>query len=270
MARERSAVAVGGLDPSGGAGVLADVAAFRVAGIWGAAVCACSTVQNTRSLQAVEVTSATLVAKQLEALWIDLRVGAIKTGAMGSRANAEVVGDRVDRGKGALLVVDPVMAPTSGEASLCGSGAEDLRPLIERAHLLTPNVPEAERLLASPIDSLADMRDAAVDLRRMGPRAVLLKGGHLDTTAAWSIDVLATRHGVISLRSRRLARLSVHGTGCVLASLIAGRLVREKSRGSARDMEAAVRWASSRFRRYLRQPLRVGAGSDVLPLGVCR
>ena len=168
------------------------------------------------------------------------------------------------------MVVDPVMAPSAGEASLCGGSAEDLRPLIERAHLLTPNVPEAERLLDSPIESLADMRDAAAELRRMGPRAVLLKGGHLDTVAAWSIDVLATRHGVVSLRSRRFARLTVHGTGCVLASLIAGRLVRVKSRGSARDIEAAVRWALRQFRRYLRQPLHVGAGSAVLSLGVRR
>jgi hydroxymethylpyrimidine/phosphomethylpyrimidine kinase len=268
--RKRSAVAIGGLDPSGGAGILADVAAFRAAGAWGAAACASSTVQDTRRTYRVAAVPASWLSEQLGVLMGDLRVTAIKTGALGSADNAQVVCDAIDAASGVLLVVDPVMLPTHGDAALCGRGPEDLRAVIERAHLLTPNVPEAERLLDASLRSVDDMIEAAVSLRRLGPRAVLLKGGHLDDPPGWSVDVLATRHGVRTRRRRRLDNHEVHGTGCVLASLIAGRLVSQQSRGSARDIEAASLWALTRFGKWLRQPLDVGRGAKVLPVAVSR
>ncbi|HZO14030.1 MAG TPA: hydroxymethylpyrimidine/phosphomethylpyrimidine kinase, partial [Polyangiaceae bacterium] len=241
-------IAIGGLDPSAGAGILADARAIRATGAWAACVCAVLTVQSTRGVRRAVSVEDALVSDQLAVLLEDLEVRALKTGALGSNVGTVAKLAPAD----VPLIVDPVMSPSRGEGELNA----DLAQLIERATLLTPNVPEAEKLLGSTISTMKDARSAAASLLELGPSAVLLKGGHLPGERV--VDIFATRQAVVTLRRKRLD-VDVHGTGCVLASLIAGRLAMHES-----DLGSVVRWASAKLARWLRASVSVGSGMRVL------
>jgi hydroxymethylpyrimidine/phosphomethylpyrimidine kinase len=259
--RVRAAIAIGGLDPSAGAGLLADARAIRAAGAWPAVVCAVLTVQSTRGLKRAQPVDSRLVAAQLDELLRDLDVRALKTGALGSRANASVVAAAAKR---LPLIVDPVLAPSRARAGLKGSlNPSRPRELWQRAALLTPNVPEAEALLGASIESAAHARDAAAALLRLGPRAVLLKGGHL--RGARVNDFLATERRVATITHARVRR-DAHGTGCTLASLIAGRWAALGAPIAPTDdaLLSMVRWATTKLAGWLRAAMRVGSGMRVL------
>ncbi len=267
-------MAVGGLDPCAGAGVLADVRAMATAGAWPAAVVAVQTVQSTEGVTKLGAVPATqcvelsLWAAQLSVLQRDLDVWALKTGALGSLPAAQQLREHLAEVAGGALVVDPVMRPSRAqpEVNLAGGRAvEGMRMLAEAATLITPNLPEAEQLLGRSIRGEAQAREAATALLQLGCRAVLLKGGHAAAGGSQLVDWLATSAGVKPLPHQRLAVGEVHGTGCVLASLIAGRLaMRQHAAVSDEAIEEAVRWGLSTFVGWLAAPVAVGRGMRVL------
>jgi len=259
-------------DNTDGAGLLADLRAFTAAGVWGAAACAALTVQSTRGVRAVHAVDTATLSAQVEELLGDLRVTAIKTGALGSAANADAVATLLGAHPAIPGVVDPVMLPSQRVdpgARLDGQGSlSALRRLSARAFLLTPNLHEAACLLGETPGSIDDAAAAAQALLDLGAHAVLLKGGH--GTGAESVDWLALREGperLVAVAGPRRDTPPLHGTGCTLASLIAGRLaLRPDARAlpSIDALLAAVRWARACLDEAIRAPLTVGHGLLVL------
>jgi len=261
-----TALAIGGLDPSGGAGIAADLRSFHAAGAWGAAVCAALTVQSTRGLRAVKPVPAALVLDQAREVLADARVRALKTGALGSAANARAVLALAAEHPEVPWVVDPVMIPSrraGAGATLHGRAIGPLRALAAAATLVTPNLAEAAALLGRPVPEHA-APDAAEALVAAGARAALVKGGH--GSGAEAVDWLATRAGLVRIALPRRRTPPLHGTGCTLASLVAGRLAVREKRGALDAVELldAVSWARNRLDRALATPLVVGRGLRVL------
>jgi hydroxymethylpyrimidine/phosphomethylpyrimidine kinase len=241
------ALAIGGLDPGGGAGIAADLRAFAAAGAFGCAALAVLTVQSTAGLRTARALAAAEVVAQVSEVLRHQRVRAVKVGALGSEANVRAVASLLSRHRDIPVVVDTPMRPTRGKARLLASRAlAALRDeLLPRATLVTVNLDEAGALVGEPVHTVGEAHDAARTLARIGPGAVLVKGGHLGRASGASvIDVLAVGGEVIELRTRRLPLPEVHGTGCTLASLIAGRLaVRSDARVDTEGLVSAIRWA---------------------------
>ena len=212
------ALTIAGSDPSGGAGLQADLKTFERFNVYGQAVIALLTVQNTLNVSEVSLIDAALVTRQLDALSDDIPPHAAKTGALGSAENVQAVADWARR-TGTPLVVDPVMISTSG-ARLLDEAAERalLSNLFPAARLVTPNLPEAARLSGLSIQNRDDMLTAAQRIYESGPGAVLIKGGHLPGDEAY--DLLFDAEGVTELSAPRIGSRPVHGTGCALSAAI--------------------------------------------------
>jgi hydroxymethylpyrimidine/phosphomethylpyrimidine kinase len=264
--RAACALALGGLDPGGGAGLAADLRAFAAAGAFGCAAAAVITIQSTAGLLRVRALPARELLEQAAEVLRHQRVRAVKVGALGSEANVRAVAKLLARYGDLPAIVDTPMAPTRGKAPLLAGQAGTLAALREellpRATLLTTNVDEAQALLGEPVRTVSEAHDAARALARLGPRAVLVKGGHLSGPSA--VDVLAL-HGrggeVVELRARRLPLPPTHGTGCTFASLVAGRLaVREEARVDRECLVAAIRWAKRVHHAALTKVVDVGDG----------
>jgi hydroxymethylpyrimidine/phosphomethylpyrimidine kinase len=212
------ALTIAGFDPSGGAGIAADLKTFHRFGVYGEAVVTLLTVQNTVRVSRVDVMAPALVIEQLNAVLEDIPPHAAKTGALGSAEVVEAVALAAHSFR-FPLVVDPVMVSKHGLSLLPGSAAAAIRDLLlPLATLITPNVPEAEALTGDTIRTPADMRRAADRLRHMGARAVLLKGGHLEGD---STDLLADDSGFHDFPAPRIATPHTHGTGCTYSAAIA-------------------------------------------------
>ncbi|XXR59195.1 bifunctional hydroxymethylpyrimidine kinase/phosphomethylpyrimidine kinase [Sorangium sp. So ce385] len=250
---------VAGSDSGGGAGIQADLKAVTALDAYGATAITALTAQNTRGVAGVFPVPPDFIGRQMELVLDDIGADAIKTGMLHS---AEVI-DEVARvyerlGRGAPLVVDPVMVAKGGARLLVPDAEGALRGrLLPLAALLTPNIPEAEALTGTVIDSVDAMRRAAAQLLSMGPRAVLLKGGHLP--GAVVVDVLRTAPepgasghpgGEQLFEDARIETRATHGTGCTLASAIAA--------GLAQGL--ALVPAIARARRYLREAMRAAPG----------
>lgn len=278
----RCVLAIGGLDPGGGAGVLADMRACAAAGVFGSAAVAVLTVQSTSGLRSASpVAHATLMAQCNEVVRHQ-RVGAIKTGALGSEENARAVGDFLAIHRDLPAIVDTVMVPTRGRSRLLEERAvQTMRErILPHAALVTANAPEAEVLTGLRVTRLEEARDAALALLALGPRAVLLKGGHLGGPHA--VDLLAiaaepARKGArkkdagaitfIDLAAPRLKLAPVHGGGCILASLVAGYLATHADDYAAdpgRVIADAVRWAKTTHHEALTRTADVGGDLRVL------
>jgi hydroxymethylpyrimidine/phosphomethylpyrimidine kinase len=247
------ALTIAGSDSSGGAGIQADLKTFSALGVYGASVITALTAQNTRGVHGVHPVPAPFVAAQLDAVLDDLAVSGIKTGML---ANAGIILAVVERLKGVrhvTLVVDPVMVATSGDALLEPNAVDAMRQqLLPLATLITPNRPEAARLLGEPeAESEAVAIDQARALLGFGCKAVLLKGGHGTGTA--SIDVLATRGGIVQFSRPRLATTATHGTGCTLAAAITALLT----------LGATVEEAVERAKTYVWMALQAGLAQSV-------
>jgi hydroxymethylpyrimidine/phosphomethylpyrimidine kinase len=258
-------LAVGGIDPSGGAGLAADLRAIARAGGWGCPACAVLTVQSTRGVRAVRPVPSPLLAAQARAILRDTRVGAIKTGALGSAENVRTVA-RLSERADVPLVVDPVLRPSRGRPALLGGAraVAAMRALAALATVLLPNRFEAEALLGRRIRD-GEEKDAARALRsELGARAVLLKGGHFGDGPRVT-DWLALPGSVRALVHAR-TRAAVHGTGCALAALLAGRLAALGAGRAARDAEilAAGRWAHRELASMLKRTAAIGRGMKVL------
>lgn len=219
------ALTVAGSDSGGGAGIEADLKAFAAFGVWGTAALTAVTAQNHRGVLASVVMDPEMVTAQMEAVAEMAPVGAWKTGMLGHAAVIDAVAAAAERLTLGPLVVDPVQAASRG-GSLLEEGAvpvlaERLLPLCS---VFTPNLPEAEAFLGARITGRADMHDAAAALGRMGPRCVILKGGHLEGPDA--PDLVWTRSGITWLEGPRLPAAHSHGTGCTLSAALAAGLAR--------------------------------------------
>ncbi|MBA2305151.1 MAG: bifunctional hydroxymethylpyrimidine kinase/phosphomethylpyrimidine kinase [Acidobacteria bacterium] len=218
-----TALTIAGSDSGGGAGIQADLKTFAAHGVYGMSALTAVTAQNTRGVMAWEPVSIGLVVAQIETVADDIRPDTVKTGML---ANADIVlavAATLRRLSLARVVVDPVMIAKGGDRLLEQSAVAAIRDeLLPLAHVVTPNIPEAEVLAGMTITSLDDMREAARRILLLGPRVVLVKGGHLEGEE--SIDVAASGAGSFELRSPRLRTVHTHGTGCTLASAIAANL----------------------------------------------
>jgi hydroxymethylpyrimidine/phosphomethylpyrimidine kinase len=217
------ALTIAGSDPSGGAGLQADLKTFHQFGVYGEAVVTLITVQNTLRVSRVECLPADLVVEQIRAVLEDVRPQAAKTGALGNRAIVEAVAEAAAEFD-FPLVVDPVLISKHGAPLL----AEDARAalierLIPRAALLTPNLHEAATLAGFPVRDPDQMRRAAEAIAKLGARAVLVKGGHLETGAT---DVLLADGRFYEFPAPRIATRHTHGTGCTYSAAIAACLAR--------------------------------------------
>lgn len=222
------AVTVAGVDPSGGAGVLADLKTFSALGAYGCGVICALTAQNTQAVTGIDVVDPAFVKAQMQTLFDDIRLDTAKIGMLGTapviEAVAEVLAGARWREELRHRVVDPVMVAKSGDQLLQKPAVAMLREaLLPQATVLTPNLPEAGVLLdARPPDTVAEMRRAAERLRRLladqGQRWVLLKGGHLEGDP---VDLLHDGDRMIEFASARVPTRHTHGTGCTLSSAIA-------------------------------------------------
>jgi hydroxymethylpyrimidine/phosphomethylpyrimidine kinase len=266
-------LAIGGLDPGGGAGVAADLRAIGFAGAFGGVVVAVSTVQSTSGLRSARAVPASQVVAQASEVLRHQRVRAVKLGALGSAGNVRAVAALLRRHRDVPVVLDTPMLPSrasEGKARLLAAGAvtalRDL--LLPRATLVTVNAAEAAVLTGEAVRTVGEAHDAARALvTKGGAFAALVKGGHLDVHGDTATDVLAVGKEVIELRARRLPGAGAHGTGCVLASLVAGRLTRRWGRSaSVRTLALidAVRWAKRVHHASLARAVDVGGSSRVM------
>ncbi len=246
---------VAGSDSGGGAGIQADIKTVTALGGYAMTAVTALTAQNTQGVFGVVGVAPDFIRQQMRVVLDDLGADAIKTGMLHNTAAIEAVCEVLEGlDRTPPVVVDPVMVAQSGDALIeADAMATIARRLAPLATVLTPNAPEAEALLGRKIADAAAMVQAAADLLDLGPRAVLLKGGHLasgDQGGATVTDVLATRDGQESFASPRIQTTSDHGTGCTLASALAT--------GLAQGL--ALVPAVARARAYLREALRGAPG----------
>jgi hydroxymethylpyrimidine/phosphomethylpyrimidine kinase len=252
-ARTPIALTVAGSDSSGGAGIQADLKTFSAFGVYGATAITALTAQNTQGVAGVEPVSASFVVAQIEAVLADLDVGAIKTGMLANAGIVEAVARCLRAARRLPLVVDPVMVATSGDVLLTADAADAMKhQLIPLANLITPNLPEAARLLGAKV--AADDAEAigqARALHALGCGAVLIKGGH--GTGETAVDILCDGEGIERLVRPRIDTPHTHGTGCTLSAAIAALLAQG----------VASREAVARAKAYVWQALEAGRALGV-------
>jgi hydroxymethylpyrimidine/phosphomethylpyrimidine kinase len=219
------AVTIAGSDSSGGAGIQADLKTFSALGVYGASVLTALTAQNTKGVCAIHAVPADFVAAQIDAVFSDLDVAAVKIGMLGDAAVVDAVAAGLERHHARNIVLDPVMAATSGEKLLAADALGALRKLIARTGVLTPNLPEAAALLgAREARDEAEMLAQAQRLLEFGADAVLIKGGH--GGGPDSIDLLIETAGSTRFSAPRIRTKNGHGTGCTLSAAIAAGLAK--------------------------------------------
>lgn len=244
------ALTIAGSDPSGGAGVQADLKTFHAFGVYGAAVLTTLTVQDTTGVHDSVSLDARFVGAQLDAVLGDLAVGAAKTGLIGTIGLVDAIADRL-RARPVPLVVDPVLVASSGRRLAEPGVLEAIRDrLLPLATLVTPNLAEAEALLDRPVRDLGAMRDAARALVDRGARAALVTGGHLDGPPC---DVLLVDGSLHELSAARVA-IRAHGTGCTLSAAVVAGLA------AGRALPDAVARAKRYVTRALETAVDVGRG----------
>jgi len=238
------ALTIAGSDSGGGAGIQADLKTFHQFGVFGTSVLTAVTAQNTVGVRAWDALDPALVLRQLDAVAEDLRPHAFKTGMLATAAVVEALAAALPRLALSNYVLDPVMVATSGDRLLAGD-AERLvaRALVPRADLVTPNLDEAAVLTGDEVRTVAAMERAGRALLKMGARAALVKGGHLDADEV--VDVLVTSDGVQRFARPRVVTTSTHGTGCtlsaaVVAGLALGRPLEHAARGALDFVHRAI------------------------------
>jgi hydroxymethylpyrimidine/phosphomethylpyrimidine kinase len=248
---------IAGSDSGGGAGIQADLKTFAALGVYGTSVLTAVTAQNTVGVTAVQEIDTAVIAAQIDAVISDIGADAAKTGMLSSAAIIETVAAKVAEHRIDRLVVDPVMVAASGARLLRQDAVTTLKErLLPLALVVTPNVPEAEALLGVKIASLDDMKEAARSIRSMGPRNVIVKGGHRQATHA--IDVLYDGREHVEFSAQWVDTKNNHGTGCTFSSAITAGLAR------GLELKEAVERAKSYVTGALRAAYPVGAGHGPL------
>ena len=223
-----TALTIAGSDSGAGAGIQADLKTFAACGVYGTSAITAVTAQNTTGVMSWQALEADLVIAQVEAVAEDFGIEAVKTGMLASAAIVEAVAATIRELGLPNLVVDPVMVAKGGDRLLNEDAIHALRlELLPRAEIVTPNVPEAEVLAGMSIRSLEDMREAGRRILALGPRVVVVKGGHLDGPEV--VDVVVSDDDNFELRGRRIPGPHTHGTGCTFSAAIAAFLARGHS-----------------------------------------
>jgi hydroxymethylpyrimidine/phosphomethylpyrimidine kinase len=255
---------IAGSDPSGGAGIQADLKTFSALGAYGMSVITALTAQNTRGVRAVQVMEPDFVAAQIDAIFDDVRVDAVKIGMVATASVATVIAERLRHHAACNVVLDPVMLAKSGDRLLREDAVAAVRDrLAPLARVITPNLPEAAVLMSGGAPAttepatLAEMRQAVRTLHRIGSQWVLLKGGHL--TSEDSTDLLFDGETITEFASKRIDTRNTHGTGCTLSAAIAALLPRH-------DMVEAVRRAKAYLTGAIAASGRLTVGSGHGPV----
>jgi len=253
------ALTIAGLDPSGGAGVIADVRTFAAFGCFATAAITSLTFQNTTGVFGAVHQTPETVRAQVMPIVEDFKVACAKTGMLPTR---EIISEVARLFRETALpapVVDPVMRATSGDDLIDDDAVESLiRELFPLALVITPNIPEAERLTGLNINNEPAMRVAARIIRGMGARAVLVKGGHLAGVERYAIDVLDNEGRITVFAEEMIAGGEVHGSGCTLSAAIAAGL------GNGQDLEEAIRTAKNFVTESIRHSPQLGHGARPL------
>ncbi|PCI34320.1 MAG: bifunctional hydroxymethylpyrimidine kinase/phosphomethylpyrimidine kinase [Alphaproteobacteria bacterium] len=251
-------LAIAGSDPSGGAGIQADIKTISALGGYAMAAITALTVQNTQKVYDVHPVAADIVAAQVMAVLDDIRPDAVKMGMMGTSETLSVLTGIFSENKDIPLIVDPVLLSTSGHALLDPRGVEGMiSEMFPLTYLLTPNLAEAALLAGvETIEDIPDMTRAGEALLNLGPKAVLVKGGHLSGEIL--TDLLVTPEGVYEFSSPVIASRHTHGTGCTLASAIATGLAQ------GRGLRQAVARAHAYVHKAIAQAPGFGHGKGPL------
>jgi hydroxymethylpyrimidine/phosphomethylpyrimidine kinase len=248
------ALTIAGSDSGGGAGIQADLKTFGALGVYGVSILTALTAQNTRGVFAIHQVPAQFIAAQIDAVLSDFAVAAVKIGMLGSADAIRAVGDGLKRHGARHVVLDPVLAASSGQKLLDDGAMGALRGLIVSVDLVTPNIPEAAALLGTaPARDESEMKAQAEKLLTLGVRAVLIKGGH--GTGAESVDLLVTPDGHERFAALRVATKNTHGTGCTFSSAIAAGLAK------GQDLVVAVREAKAYVSATIAAADRLGVGT---------
>ncbi|HVB38984.1 MAG TPA: bifunctional hydroxymethylpyrimidine kinase/phosphomethylpyrimidine kinase [Vicinamibacterales bacterium] len=251
------ALTIAGSDPTGGAGLQADLKTFAALGVYGASVVTAITAQSTQGVVDTFPLPADVVSAQFDALGGDITVDATKTGMLGNDAIVESVAAMIVSLDLPRVVVDPVLAATSGGALLAPDAISTLKhELLRHAFVVTPNVPEAEILSGLPIRTIDDVKKAAERIHRLGPRAVIIKGGHL--AGPHAIDLLFDGEQMIEFPAPRLPGPPAHGTGCAFSAALAAGLA------LGRPLPEATEQAKHYVTGALRHRLTIGRGAPLL------
>jgi hydroxymethylpyrimidine/phosphomethylpyrimidine kinase len=248
-----TALTVAGSDPSGGAGIQADLNTFARLGVYGTSVIVALTAQNTTGVKAVMDISAEFVAGQWDSVMSDIPAMAVKTGMLGNDANVRTAAMMIEKYRMLNFVLDPVMVSTSGAELLAAGAVETLkRELAPRALVITPNLAEAAILSGVDVHDKDSMEIAARRIRELGAAFVLVKGGHLEGDA---LDILFDGSEFRYYRAARIGGAEIHGTGCVLSAAITAFLARGDT------VHDAVRLAKDFVTEAIRNSHRIGKGA---------
>lgn len=217
-----TALTIAGSDSSGGAGIQADLKAFSACGVFGMSVITAVTAQNTLGVKAIRDLDVEIITDQIDAIFDDIAVGAVKIGMLSSAAITKTVASALRRHKASRLVVDPVMVSKNGSRLLQTEALTALKEeLLPMADIVTPNLSEAGELTGFPVTNRAEMEEAARVIHRMGPKCVVVKGGHLSGDAC---DILFDGERFFYFENERIDTVHTHGTGCTFSSAIAAGL----------------------------------------------
>lgn len=253
-----TALTIAGLDPSGGAGIAADLKSFYAHGVYGMSVATLLTVQNTLGVTRVDVLDPDLVIEQLSAVTTDIPPGAAKLGALGSAEVVRALATHFAQTPLRFpLVIDPVMISKHGAPLMSKDATSEMQRLLPHAALITPNAPEATELSGVEVGDTASAELAAQKLIEAGAKAVLVKGGHIggDGDGGKSVDTLVTKENTVHFSAPRVETDQSHGTGCTLSAAITARLARGE------PLELAIRRSKSWLTRALKSAPGLGRGT---------
>lgn len=252
---------IAGSDPSGGAGIQADLKTATANKVYAAAAITCLTAQNTKKVTAIHHVPLDFLREQIEVVLDDIEFDAIKIGMLGTVEIIECVADVLTKkAKNIPLILDTVMVATSGDLLLQKNAVEALKSkLISRAFVVTPNIDEAEILAEMPIRTISDMKRAALKIKVLGCKAVLLKGGHLNLDSDKIQSILLDENNKFHrISNKRVKNIKLHGTGCSLASALAANIAKKL------DLKNSVKKANQYIAKSAAKNLVVGQGSRVL------
>ena len=248
----KKVLTIAGSDCSGGAGIQADLKTFSAHGVYGMSVIVSVVAENTKRVIDIQDITPDLIRKQIDAVFEDIPPDAVKIGMLSTPQCMEAVAEKLMLYNPENVVIDPVMYAKNGSPLMQISAIDTLiRTIIPLADILTPNIPEAEKIAGTRITSVTDMEETAKKIRDMGCKAVLVKGGHLSGNA---LDVLFDGENMHHFETERIETKNTHGTGCTFSSAIASRLA------LGADMPEAVRKAKIYVTTAIQHSLAIGHG----------
>ncbi len=254
----KKVLSIAGSDSSGGAGIQADLKTFHKFGVWGLTVITSLTAQNTRGVVETIPINSDFVFKQIETIVTDIKVDAVKIGMLLSKENILVVSRAIEEFSLKNVVLDTVLNSKNGKELLSKNGIELLKEyLIPKVDLITPNIPEAETLISTKIETVEDMKKACLELKKLGVKNVLLKGGHLENSKM-ALDILYYNGEFFEFSFPYIKGVHPKGTGCTLSSAIASSLAK------GFDLKSSVEIAKTFITGTIKTSFKIGEGNPML------